>query len=206
MSVSELRREMLALQHQIGGKSPSTLRKNEVQRLIPIYKEIIARRDATPLAKETHHLPPREMGVEVKSEGIEVPVVPPKRPTQDRKAPTKAKDIVIVHESGDAEKVEVKPAHIKKEKVKVAGKTPSGDEKVEKPAEPTPEKKKRVMTEEHKAKMKAGRDAMKAKKAGEAVEPKASTKKEGVERPTKPTELPVPAPSAKLPSGVRPLA
>lgn len=174
--------------------------------MIGIYEEILKRQEETPLKKESHHLPPREMGVEVKSEGIEVPVVPPKRPTQDRKAPTKAKDIVIVHESGDAEKVEVKPAHIKKEKVKVAGKTPSGDEKVEKPAEPTPEKKKRVMTEEHKAKMKAGRDAMKAKKAGEAVEPKASTKKEGVERPTKPTELPVPAPSAKLPSGVRPLA
>lgn len=191
MSVSELRREMLALQHQIGGKSPSTLRKTEVERLIPIYKEIIARRDATPLKKETHHLPPREITeTTTTSEGIEVPVVPPKRPTQDRKAPTKAKDIVIVHDTGDAEKVEVKPAHVKKEKVKVAGKTPSGDEKVEKPAEPTPEKKKRVMTDEQKAKMKAGRDAMKAKKTGE----------------TAPTAPPVPAPAVKLPSGVRPLA
>jgi len=170
--------------------------------MIGIYEEILKRQEETPLKKESHHLPPREMGVEVKSEGIEVPVVPPKRPTQDRKKPTTAKDIVIVHESGDAEKVEVKPAHIKKEKVKV--------EKVEKPAEPVPEKKKRVMTEEHKAKMKAGRDALKAKKAAEGVsppaEPKASTKKEEVERPTKPTEPPVPAPSAKLPSGVRPLA
>lgn len=195
MSVSELRRELMSLHGQIGATRPSQLRKVEVERLIPIYKEIIAKANATPLPKETHHLPPREMGVEVKSEGIEVPVVPPKRETQDRKKPAKAKDIVIVHETGDAEKVEVKPAHIKKEKVKV--------EKVEKPAEPVPEKKKRVMTDEHKAKMKAGRDALKAKKAAEAgevsppAEPKASPK---------PTEPPVPAPSAKLPSGVRPLA
>ena len=198
MSVAELRRELMGLHHQLGAKSPSTLRKVEVQRLIPIYKDIIARQSSTPLPKETHHLPPREITETAKtSEGIEVPVVPPKRPTQDRKAPTKAKDIVIVHESGDAEKVEVKPAHIKKEKVKV--------EKVEKPsvAEPVVEKKKRVMTDEHKAKMKAGRDALKAKKAAETggvsppAEPKASPK---------PTEPPVPAPSAKLPSGVRPLA
>ena len=194
MSVSELRRELMGLHSNLGSKSPSTLRKNEVERLIPIYKEIIARRDATPLKKETHHLAPREITETTKtSEGIEVPVVPPKRPTQDRKAPTKAKDIVIVHESGDAEKVEVKPAHVKKEKVKV--------EKVEKPAEPAPEKKKRVMTEEHKAKMKAGRDAMKAKKAGETAMPPAEPK-----ATTKPTEPPAPVPAVKLPSGVRPLA
>ena len=198
MSVSELRRELMSLHGQIGATRPSQLRKVEVERLIPIYKEIIAKANATPLPKESHHLPPREMGVEVKSEGIEVPVVPPKRPTQDRKAPTKAKDIVIVHETGDAEKVEVKPAHIKKEKVKV--------EKVEKPAEPAPEKKKRVMTEEHKAKMKAGRDALKAKKAaekGEAVSPPPSAEPKASPKPTAPA---VPAPSAKLPSGVRPLA
>jgi hypothetical protein len=195
MSVSELRRELMGLHSNLGSKSPSTLRKNEVERLIPIYKEIIARRDATPLKKETHHLPPREITeTATTSEGIEVPVVPPKRETTDRKKPTKAKDIVIVHESGDAEKVEVKPAHVKKEKVKV--------EKVEKPAEPhSSEKKKRVMTEEHKAKMKAGRDAMKAKKA-EGVSPPAEPK----EKPTKPTEPPAPVPAAKLPSGVRPLA
>ena len=195
MSVAELRRELMGLHHQLGAKSPSTLRKVEVQRLIPIYKDIIARQSSTPLPKETHHLPPREIKETTTSEGIEVPVVPPKRETTDRKKPTKAKDIVIVHESGDAEKVEVKPAHIKKEKVKV--------EKVEKPAEPVPEKKKRVMTDEHKAKMKAGRDALKAKKAAETggvsppAEPKASPK---------PTEPPAPVPSAKLPSGVRPLA
>ena len=195
MSVAELRRELMGLHHQLGAKSPSTLRKVEVQRLIPIYKDIIARQSSTPLPKETHHLPPREIKETTTSEGIEVPVVPPKRETTDRKKPTKAKDIVIVHESGDAEKVEVKPAHVKKEKVKV--------EKVEKPAEPAPEKKKRVMTDEHKAKMKAGRDALKAKKAAETggvsppAEPKASPK---------PTEPPAPVPSAKLPSGVRPLA
>ena len=191
MSVSELRREMLALQHQIGGKSPSTLRKTEVERLIPIYKEIIARRDATPLAKESHHLPPREMTMTEKSiEGVELPVVPPKRPTQDRKKPTTAKDIVIVHEGGGAEAVEVKKAHVKAPKV--------AKEKGEKPvvvAEPAPEKKKHVITDEQKAKMKAGRDAKKAREAGE---------------PTKATEspapAPAPAPAAKLPSGVRPLA
>jgi hypothetical protein len=198
MSVAELRRELMGLHHQLGAKSPSTLRKVEVQRLIPIYKDIIARQSSTPLPKETHHLPPREITeTATTSEGIEVPVVPPKRETTDRKKPTKAKDIVIVHESGDAEKVEVKPAHIKKEKVKV--------EKVEKPAEPAPEKKKRVMTEEHKAKMKAGRDALKAKKAAETggVSPPPAEPKE---KPTKPTEPPAPVPAAKLPSGVRPLA
>ena len=191
MSAADLRRKVKELHGRLGASRPSALRKNECERMIGIYEEILKRQEETPLKKESHHLPPREMGIEVKSEGIEVPVVPPKRPTQDRKKPTTAKDIVIVHESGDAEKVEVKPAHIKKEKVV--------KEKVEKPsvAEPV-EKKKRVMTDEHKAKMKAGRDAMKAKKVGEAVEPKASTKK--------PTEPPVPAPSAKLPSGVRPLA
>jgi hypothetical protein len=196
MSVAELRRELMGLHHQLGAKSPSTLRKVEVQRLIPIYKDIIARQSSTPLPKETHHLPPREITETAKtSEGIEVPVVPPKRETTDRKKPTKAKDIVIVHDTGAAEAVEVKPAHVKKEKVV--------KEKVEKPsvAEPVVEKKKRVMTEEHKAKMKAGRDAMKAKKA-EGVSPPAEPK----EKPMKPTEPPAPVPSAKLPSGVRPLA
>jgi len=197
----------MSLHGQIGATRPSQLRKVEVERLIPIYKEIIAKANATPLPKETHHLPPREITETAKtSEGIEVPVVPPKRETTDRKKPTKAKDIVIVHESGDAEKVEVKPAHVKKEKVV--------KEKVEKPsvAEPVVEKKKRVMTEEHKAKMKAGRDALKAKKAEGVSSPpaepkeKPTKKKEGDERPTKPTEPPAPVPSAKLPSGVRPLA
>jgi hypothetical protein len=66
------------------------------------------------------------------------------------------------------------------------------------------EKKKRVMTDEHKAKMKAGLEARKARLLAEKGE--APTKKE--ERPTKPTEPapPAPAPPAKLPSGVRPLA
>lgn len=188
MSISELRRELTSLHSILGAKSPSTLRKTEVERLIPIYKEIISRRDATPLPKETHHLPPREIKeTTTTSEGIEVPVVPPKRPTQDRKPPTKAKDIVIVHESGDTEAVEVKPAHVKKEKVV--------KEKVEKPsvAEPVVEKKKRVITEEHKAKMKAGRDAKKTTTPTTAPT-------------TKPTEHTAPAPAAKLPSGVRPLA
>lgn len=194
MSASELRREMLALQHQIGGKSPSTLRKTEVQRLIPIYREILARRDATPLEKESHHLPPREI-VEsaVSGAGIEIPVVPAKRPTQDRKKPTTAKDIVIVHETGDAEAVEVKKGHVKKEKLV--------KEKVEKPvvaAEPA-EKKKRVMTDEHKAKMRAGRDALKAAKLAASGSAPAPASPPASVSPAAP-----PAPS-KLPSGVRPL-
>jgi hypothetical protein len=195
MSVSELRREMLALQHQIGGKSPSTLRKTEVQRLIPIYKEIIARRDATPLEKESHHLPPREIVESATSgAGVEIPVVPAKRLTIDRKKPATAKDIVIVHETGDAEAVEVKKGHVKKEKVV--------KEKVEKaPVEASAEPKKsgvRFMTDEHKAKMKAGREAMKAAKLAASGSPAPASPPASVS-PAAP-----PAPS-KLPSGVRPL-
>jgi len=194
MSVSELRRKLKSLHAEIGTQSPTTLRKNEVERLIPIYQEIIARRDATPLKKETHHLPPREI-VEsaVSGAGIEIPVVPPKRETPDRKKPTKAKDIVIVHETGDAEAVEVKPAHVKKEKVV--------KEKVEKPvetAEPA-EKKKRVMTDEHKAKMKAGREAMKAAKLAASGSAPAPASPPASGSPASPP------PAARLPSGVRPL-
>jgi hypothetical protein len=200
MSASELRRKVKELHGRLGASRPSALRKNECERMIGIYEEILKRQEETPLKKETHHLPPREITETSKtSEGIELPVVPPKRPTQDRKKPTTAKDIVIVHETGAAEAVEVKKAHVKKEKVV--------KEKVEKPvvvAEPAAEKKKRVMTEEHKAKMKAGRDAKKAaalKEAGSPAEASAPA-------PKKETAPPPPAPSepAKLPSGVRPLA
>ena len=165
--------------------------------MIGIYEEVLKRMDEVPLKKETHHLPPREITETTKtSEGIELPVVPPKRPTQDRKKPTTAKDIVIVHETGDAEAVEVKKAHVKKEKV-VKEKVEKAP--VEASAEPV-EKKKRVLTDEHKAKMKAGRDAKKAVKEGSDPAPAPA--------PTKATSPPPPAPSApvKLPSGVRPLA
>ena len=196
MSAAELRRKLMSLQSQLGTRSPSTLRKVEVQRLIPIYQDIISRSNATPVEKETNHLPPREI-VEsaVSGAGIEIPVVPPKRETIDRKKPTKAKDIVIVHETGDAEAVEVKPAHVKKEKVV--------KEKVEKaPVETSAEPKKkgvRVMTDEHKAKMKAGRDAKKAAKLAASGSAPAPPSPPASGSPAAP-----PAPS-KLPSGVRPL-
>jgi hypothetical protein len=168
--------------------------------MIGIYEEIFKRQEETPLVPETNHLPPREI-VEsaVSGAGIEIPVVPPKRQTKPR--PTKAKDIVIVHETGAAEAVEVKRAakapKVVKEKsaVKVVIK-----EKVEKPvvaAEPA-EKKKRVMTDEHKAKMKAGRDALKAAKLAASGSPAPASPPASVS-PAAP-----PAPS-KLPSGVRPL-
>ena len=198
MSIAERRRELMALHAKLGARSPSTLRKTEVERLIPIYKEIIERATATPLPKETHHLPPREITeTATTGEGIEIPVVPPKRPTIDRKKPTTAKDIVIVHETGAAEAVEVKKAHVKapkvvKEKVEKAP--------VEASAEPV-EKKKRVITEEHRAKMKAGMDARRAAKLAEKGEaPAPAPKKETAPAP------PAPSAPAKLPSGVRPLA
>jgi hypothetical protein len=194
MSAAELRRKVKELHAKLGASRPSSLRKNECERMIGIYEEILSRQSTTPLAKETHHLPPREI-VEsaVSGAGIEIPVVPAKRETPDRKKPTKAKDIVIVHETGDAEAVEVKPAHVKKEKVV--------KEKVEKPveaAEPA-EKKKRVLTDEHKAKMKAGRDALKAAKLAESGSAPAPASPPASGSPASP-----PAPS-KLPSGVRPL-
>jgi hypothetical protein len=204
MSVAELRRKLKVLHADVGTTNPTKLRKVEVERMIGVYEDVIARRNATPLSKESHHLPPREITETAKtSDGIELPVVPPKRPTQDRKKPTTAKDIVIVHETGAAEAVEVKKAHVKAPKV-VKEKAP-----VEASAEPV-EKKKRVMTDEHKAKMKAGLEARKARllaDKGEAPTP-APSAPASAPAPKKETGPPPPAPSApaKLPSGVRPLA
>lgn len=193
MSAAELRRKVKELHAKLGASRPSSLRKNECERMIGIYEDILKRQEETPLKKESHHLPPREIVESATSgAGIEIPVVPAKRPTQDRKKPTKAKDIVIVHETGAAEAVEVKPAHVQKEKVV--------KEKVEKPvvaAEPA-EKKKRVMTDEHKAKMKAGRDAKKAVKLAESGSPAPAS-------PPASVSPAVPPPAARLPSGVRPL-
>jgi len=191
MSAAELRRRVKELHAKLGASRPSSLRKNECERMISIYEDIFKRQGETPLVPETNHLPPREI-VEsaVSGAGVEIPVVPPKRDTKDRKPPTKAKDIVIVHETGAAETVEVKKAKAPKV-VK---------EKVEKPvvaAEPA-EKKKRVMTDEHKAKMKAGRDALKAAKLAASGSPAPASPPASVS-PAAP-----PAPS-KLPSGVRPL-
>ena len=195
MSAAELRRKLMSLQSQLGTRSPSTLRKVECERMIGIYEDILKRQEEVQLKKETNHLPPREIVESATSgAGVEIPVVPPKRLTVDRKPPTKAKDIVIVHETGAAEAVEVKPAHVKKEKLV--------KEKVEKaPVEASAEPKKkgvRFMTDEHKAKMKAGRDAKKAAKLAASGSP-APASPPASESPAAP-----PAPS-KLPSGVRPL-
>jgi hypothetical protein len=194
MSAYELRRKVKELHAKLGASRPSALRKNECERMIGIYEEILKRQEEVPLKNESHHLPPREIAESaVSGAGIEIPVVPPKRPTEDRKKPTKAKDIVIVHETGDAEAVEVKKAHVKKEKLV--------KEKVEKPveaAEPA-EKKKRVLSDDQKAKMKAGREAMKAAKLAASGSAPAPASPPASGSPA------VPPPAARLPSGVRPL-
>jgi len=194
MSAYELRRKVKELHAKLGASRPSALRKNECERMIGIYEEILKRQEEIPLKNESHHLPPREIAESaVSGAGIEIPVVPPKRPTEDRKKPTKAKDIVIVHETGDAEAVEVKKAHVKKEKLV--------KEKVEKPvetAEPV-EKKKRVLSDDQKAKMKAGREAMKAAKLAASGSAPAPASPPASGSPA------APPPAARLPSGVRPL-
>ena len=60
MSAYDLRRKVKELHAKLGASRPSALRKNECERMIGIYEEILKRQEEVPLKKETHHLPPRE--------------------------------------------------------------------------------------------------------------------------------------------------
>ena len=208
MSLYELRRELRAMNIELGGQSPSAMRRADLERVLPLFRRLVSEKKDVPLIEAKRgQFPPREVqSVVADNEEISVPVI------KDRMTKAKiAKKIEITDSDGE-------PSIIN-----------TGTGKTEAPVAPVaPAKPKRVLSAEQLAKMAAGRLKLKqardAAAAGVAA-PKAEkevapVKKEPVVKKEKPVakEKPVPKEkpipkekpvavvvATKLPNGCRPI-
>jgi len=163
--IGELRKELQHLLLDLKVAPSKMKNRGDIEQLIGVYSKFSAEKKAVPPA-------PREKGGRKKAvdvegaekDGIAVPKKPVKEKTQyaadkEKKAKTTIKPGKLDDDSGTGSESEAE-----EKKAKVSAK------KVEKAAvEPTASKPKRTLTEEQKAKMRAGRLA---KKGDDAAKPK----------------------------------
>lgn len=180
-SIVELRKELKKLMVE-NAPAPSTMRRAEVEQMVNLYKRVAEMKKELPKPEQQKRgrKEPREVPTEEVSDGISVPKTPKKieldyKPKEKKTVkPTKVED----EDSGTGSESEAEVEKAKKSQ-KVVDATPVA--KTEKP--------KKTLTDEQKAKMKAGREAKKAQVKKETPPSDAPPKTEEPEK--KAPKLPV---------------
>jgi hypothetical protein len=179
-NLQALRHELKALMN-VHTPPPSSMPRAEVEHMVSIYQRIADMKKEMPKPEKVKRgrKQPREINEEeVKEEGIAVPKTPAKTPVDYTPKPKKVvAPVALDEDSGTGSESEAEQVKAKKSAKKV-------EKAVEEP------KPKRVLSDEQKAKMKAGRDAKKAEVKKDTPPPEAPKKEEPKEEPKK-IKLPV---------------